>query len=181
MEELDKNKKLYILLGLLLIIVFVILTNLIKSNLNSKIDYNSDDVVADLLKSATLTYDRKVYSIMEDIIARYISSYNLDSNVSEEISYEDYYDVLEKTYKSKLSKDKYKEVVQNFFKSVEYVSDTGMDVSTRHITTNVIRRIYDLGDNRYLCIVGLLAGNEYGYIGISINDSQHTYEIFYLQ
>lgn len=181
MEELDKNKKLYILLGVLLITCFVILTNLIKNNLNSKIDYNSDDVVADLLKSATITYDREVYYIMEDIIVGYISSYDLDSTVGGEISYEEYYDVLDKTYKSKLSKSKYKEVAQNFFKSVEYTGDTGMDVSTEYITTNIIRAIYDLGDNRYLCTVGLQIPNSYGYIGISIDASNNSYEIFYLE
>lgn len=181
MEELDKNKKLYILLGLLLIICFVILTSLIKSNLNSKIDYNSDDVVADLLKSATITYDREVYYIMEDIIVKYISSYNLDYALGGENSYEDYYEVLEKNYKSKLGKSKYKEVAQNFFKSVEYTGDTGMDVSAEYITTNIIRAIYDLGDNRYLCKIGLLVPNSYGYIGISINTSDNSYEIFYIE
>lgn len=181
MEELDKNKRLYILLGILLIIVFVILTNLIKSNVNSKIDYNSDDVVADLLKSATLTYDREVYFIMEDIITKYISSYDLDSYVEEQANYEDYYAVLEKTYKSKLGKNKYTEIAQNFFKNVEYSSITGLDSRTRYITTNIIRAIYDLGDNRYLCAVGLVLGKQYGYIGISLNKSKNTYEIFYLQ
>lgn len=181
MDNVDKNKKLYILLGLLLIIVFVIVTNLIKNNFNSKIDYNSDDVVADLLKSATITYDREVYYIMEDIITKYIISYD-DVNFGEEqANYEEYYDVLEKTYKNKLGKSKYKELAKEFFKNVEIENESGMGLHTDYITTNVIRKVYDLGNDDYLCAVGLPNATGYGYIGISLNTSDNSYEIFYLE
>lgn len=181
MEEIDKNKKLYILLGLLLIVIFIVATNLIKKNLNAEIDYNSDNVVADLLKSATITYDREVYYIMEDIITNYIYSYDPFDIESVNSSYEDYYDVLEETYKSKLGKNKYKEVAQEFFKNVEVENTSAMDSHTNYITTNVIRRIYDLGNDSYLCLVGLLNSEENGYIGITINPTKNTYEIFYLE
>lgn len=181
MNNIDKNKKLYILLGLLLIIVFAIVTNLIRNNLNAKIDYSSDNVVADLLKSATITYDRETYYIMEDIITNYISSYSNVDLDDEQVSYEEYYDILEKTYKNKLGKSKYKSVATEFFKNVEYTDEFGMDIHTDYITTNVIRAIYDLGDNKYLCAVGLISNIEYGYIGISLNTSKNSYEIFYLE
>lgn len=180
MENIEKDKKLYILLGLLLIIVFAIVISLIRNNINSKVDYNSDSVVADLLKSATITYDREVYFVMENIITKYISSYEADS-ISGVANYEEYYNVLDDVYKSKLGKKKYKEVAQNFFKSVEYVDNTTMDRHTTHITTNIIRNIYDLGSNKYLCAVGLISSTEYGYIGISVNPSKNSYEIFYLE
>lgn len=181
METEDKNKKLYIIAGILLIIAFVIATNFIKNNLNSKIDYNSDNVVADLMKSATITYDRKTYYELEGIITKYISSYNKEVLAEDQLSYEEYYDVLEEEYKSKLSKAKYKEVAQIFFKSVEYTNSSSMDSMTTIVTTNIIRSIYDLGDNRYLCMVGISNNTKVGYIGIELVPSNNTYSIFYLE
>lgn len=181
MEEIDKNKKLYILLGVLLIIVFLIITNLIKNNLNAKVDYNSDDVVADLLKSATITYDRETYYILESIIVDYINSGDTNYDIENGKNYEAYYDVLNETYKSKLGKSKYKAVAEQFFKKFEYVESGAMDSQTLCITTNIIRSIYDLGDDRYLCILAYANDSEVGYIGISLNSATNTYEIFYLE
>lgn len=186
MEDINNNKKLYILLGVLLIIVFVIIINLIKSNLDMTIDYNSVKSGSDLIESANITYDRETYFILEGILDKFISSYNMEiendvPDSENAITYEDYYDVLSKSYRSRLSKNKYKEIAKNFLERFVYLDESGMDSMQMVISTNVIRGIYKLGDNKYICAVGLNSATSYGYIGISVNPFKNTYEIFYLE
>lgn len=182
MEIEEKSKRLYILAGVLLIFALAVAVNFMRNNLNQKINYNSDDVVADLLKSATVTYDRAIYYTLEDIIVNYIYSFDPESfYLEDQIGYEEYYEVLDETYRSKLGKAKYMETAKNFFESVRYTNSSSMDSITMTITTDIIRKIYDLGNNQYLCLVGVENGTKFGYIGIKLDTYNTTYNIFYLE
>lgn len=182
MEIEEKSKRLYILAGVLLIIALAVAVNFMRNNLNQKINYNSDNVVADLLKSATVTYDRAIYYTLEDIIVNYIYSFDPESfYLEDQIGYEEYYEVLDETYRSKLGKAKYMETAKNFLKCVARINSSDMDSMTEYVTSNIIRTIYDLGEDKYLCLVGIENGTKFGYIGIKLDTANTTYNIFYLE
>ena len=69
---------------------------------------------------------------------------------------------------------------QSFFKHFEFLSD-GMDPTTVYVSKNIIRSIYDLGEDRYVCKLSVYGKEDYGYIGIKLNPSKKSYEIFYLE
>ena len=180
MEDGINSKKMYIILGVVLIVIFALGTRLIKFNNESIINYNKIKSGQDLISSATLTYERSIYYTLEDIITNFISSYNIrnfDSNVS---SYEEYYEVLNDSYKYRLGKEQYLKLSQSFFKHFEFLSD-GMDPTTVYVSQNIIRSIYDLGEDRYVCKLSVYGKEDYGYIGIKLNPSKKSYEIFYLE
>ena len=181
MENVDKNKKLYILLGVLLIIVFVIITNLIKSNLNSTYDYGKISSGQDLMQNAAITYDRETYYVLDGIITKFVASYSSSDNSSDSVKYSDYFTVLDESYRNWLGKKKFDEVAEKFLKKFTYISEGDMDSNEAVVTTNIIRGIYDMGDSRYICVVGILNSSDYGYIGIKLNSYDKTYEIFYLE
>lgn len=181
MENVDKNKKLYILLGVLLIIVFAIITNLIRANLNSTFNYNKISSAQELAQGAAITYDRETYYVLDSIITKFISSYAPNDNSSDSVKYNDYFTVLDESYKKWLGKKKYSEVAENFLKRFAYVSDGAMDSNEVVISTNVIRGIYDMGNSKYMCVVGIPNSSDYGYIGIKLDSYDKTYEIFYLE
>lgn len=180
MEDVDKNKKLYILSGILLIVALAIATNFIRKNLGSDV-YNTDiKNRQDLLNPTSITYDREIYYTIDNILTEFVSSYSIDDSLKASASYEEYYDVLSKSYKDKLGKKQYKEKAETFFKRLEYTTGSEMDKRDIIVSRNIIRSIFDIGDDMYVCSVGIINKNDIGYIGIKLNKMKNTYEIFYL-
>ena len=183
MKEIDSDKKMYLLLGVLLLIIFFIGTNILRNKRNQVIDYDNINGGQNLLNSATVTYDREVYYILDDIIGKYIQSYEFSETIEGETSYKDYYEVLSKSYQYKLGKKKYIDIADKFLSKFLIISQGTMENQRNLVSFNVIRSIYqyDLKNDMYVCLVGVKDSANYGYIGIKLNRQNNTYEIFYIE
>lgn len=174
----ENYKKLYILLGILLIIIFVILRGLVINNRNTLIDYSKIEGGQDIITNQKITYDREIYYIFENILKNFIDSYSNENNTS---SYKDYYNVLNSSYKSKLSRKEYQKICISFFKRLTVDASSELSSMTEISNENIVRSMYDLGDDKYVCVVGLPDQSDYGYLGIKLNRNKKTFEIFYLE
>lgn len=176
MEKISE-KKLYILMGALLIIVFIILRSLILSDRNQLLDYSAIESGEDVIKNHKLTFDREIYYTLDGILEKFINAY---SDIGSTRSYKDYYKTLNSEYKKELSKSEFIEECDKFFSVLKISTDSVMEDVAVYQTENIIRTIYDLDDDMYVCVVGLTSSNEYAYIGIKLNTTQKTFEIFYI-
>ncbi|MBR5228133.1 MAG: hypothetical protein IKV94_05820 [Clostridia bacterium] len=175
----NKNKKLYLIMGCIVIVFLIILTNLIRSDNEAIIDYGDVESVSDILVNATLDTDRETYYTLDAIISKFVSSYSVNEENDE--GYEEYYNVLHKSYRDELGKSKYKEIAKNFFDKLTITQETGMSTLSYVQSERILRQIYAIDTNTYLCVVGAENSSKVGYIGIKLNNETNTYSIFYLE
>lgn len=181
MKEINENKMLYLLLGILLLVIFFVGTSILKSKRGQVIDYSEIKSAQELLDFADVTYDRETYYILDNIIDNYICSYAFENTIEGNVGYKDYYDVLNSSYRYDLSKNDYVSKAEKFLKRFLVTSQGNMEKQCNLVTRNVIRKIYKLDNDMYLCTVGLKDNTDYGYIGIKLDKINKTYEIFYLE
>ena len=176
-QNKDKDKKLYLLMGILVIVILFVLRSLITSQNYAIVDY--DEIISGMtiVSKGTITKDREVYYIVEDILTNMHNAYS--SSDKNEI--EKYYEVLNKSYKNKISISKFLELIDGFFNNmVDIIIDTDGELEVAE-TKNVIRSIYMIDTDTYICIIGSQTSQTFGYIGLTLNTYNSTFEIFYLE
>jgi len=177
--EQNKDKKLYLIMGILLILIFWILRNLIISDKDYIVDYSELPDGKSLAYSGDIIFDRDIYYVLDDIIGKFVTS---EASINdEEDSSDDYYKTLNSGYKKRISRNEYNTLVNNFCNRLIVSDSSGFDNNKYLETTNIIRNMYDLGNNTYICTVGLSDTEEYGYIGIKLYPKEYLFEIFYIE
>lgn len=174
-----KDKKLYLLMGILVIIILIVLRSLITSQNNAIIDYSETTSGIHIIQKGKVTKDREVYFIIQDILENMSGAYT-ESNL-DEITIEDYYDVLNKSYRNYIGKTKYLELMDNFFNKLTYTDTSGMGVYTNIQITGAINSIYELAKDTYICMLQLTDTSDIGYFGVKLTPDDNTFEIFYLE
>ena len=199
-NNLKKNQK--IVLGLIVVIfVLLISTSILKNNLknqNNPWSYKEaakfETINANIVHTNTIN-DRVKYWEMYSIIDKYI---NTIIN-KEEYSVDEYYEILTKEYKRKITKNEFKIKLNEFFNMFVYQTNSGQYNKVDYIIDNIY--LYD--NNMYLCHIlvnteemseidrNLYYNNDSedvvterkteGYIGIKLNEVSSTYTIFYIE
>lgn len=189
MENLNMSNKTLLLVLSIILVLFIIINYLINNLEEAEYDYES-------LSASTLMYqgeeikDRKIYYTLEGIIKKYLSSYyGIDSNGNEiyleeepEYNYQEYYEALTEDYKNYLGKKGYTEVAEKFLNKF-YIQGGGSEIEGHNYmyTYNIIKQIYKIDQNTYICELYSYINNKYGYIGIVINPNIQEYRIFILE
>lgn len=121
------------------------------------------------------TYDRKLYWNLNDIIAEFIEASKYASS-GKSFSTDNYYEALTPEYKVFLGERKYLDVSEKFLKKFVI---TGVQEET-YKTFDIISQVYEFQDNMYICeLKG--TDNQIAYMGILLNESNKTFEIFYIE
>lgn len=177
--DINKDKKLYLILGILAILILVILRNLITSGNDAVINYNELTSGYQIVRSGTETKDREIYYIVQDILINMSNAYSGSSEQGTEI--EDYYNVLNKSYRNKIGKTKYIELVDKFFKKLTIVDSGGMGAYSFIQIMGSIKGIYELEQDEYVAVLQLGDYSELAYFGVTLDTDNNTYEIFYIE
>lgn len=184
-QELTYQERLILALALIaLIILLTIIINLVKGN-KETIDYK--EITGETLYFEGITNkDREVYWILNDIIATFVDSYNLEldnvyTTYKEKIVYsrEDFYEVLSDEYKNNLSKKDYlmlsKTMLEKFAKYGAIEKNTDFIQVVKELSTNTY------SSNMYICKLKTVDTIKESYIGIQLYPSTKSYNIFYLE
>lgn len=174
-----RDKKLYLLMGILVILILIVLRSLITSQNDAIVDYDEITSGIQIIQKGEVTKDREVYYIIEDILTNLSSAYG-ESELGEN-SIESYYDVLNKSYKHYIGKTKYLELINNFFSKLTYTDSSGMGVYSNIQTTGAIKEIYELDKDTYISVLSLNDSTSYAFIGVKLDTDMNTFEIFYLE
>jgi len=174
-----KDKKLYLLMGILVILILIVLRSLITSQNDAIINYNEVTSGLYIVQKGKVTKDREVYYIIQDILIDMSSAYTESELV--ETTIDEYYDVLNKSYRNYIGKTKYLELINNFFNKLTYTDTSGMGVYTYIQITGTIKGIYEIDKDTYICILQLTDTSDFGYFGVKLNPDDNTFEIFYLE
>ena len=172
----DRQKLVFFVVALLVLI----LITYIAFRVAKSVDYSKVQPSDYILKYEIQT-DRKTYWILEDIISNYIYSSRYNETDENNVSYVDYYEAFDSEYQKYLGKSKYLKLAESFFE--KFRVEQSLEGSESSIkTTNLIESYYkDPSDSsRYICRLNTAKGDEFAYIGISLNTSKKTYTIFYL-
>lgn len=185
MEKL--NNKTVLLISTLLLLLLFFGNMLLKSLRNSDdiMDYKAVNI--DELKSKSkIISDRKTYYTLEGIVNKYIMSYIPSSdqeqlNETPEHTYEEYYDALTEGYESYLKKDDYLTLAKTFLNKFYVISEGEMEGITYMDTDNVLKEIYEVDTDSYLCHLSCTKNNKDAYIGLKLETSKKQFSIFYLE
>ena len=191
MENLNiSNKKLLLLLSVVLVL-FIIINSFINKDKNSIIDYSKDISAKDLISKGTEISDRKIYFTLESIIIKYVNSYNnakdesgnlIDLENEYEYSYEEQYDSLVDSYKSYLNKKEYITVADKFMNKLLVKSgDNDTEVHYFMDTNALVKGVYQIADNTYMCKLYSSYNDKEAYIGIVLDTKNSTYGIFFIE
>lgn len=153
---------------------------------NDEIDYKTANKDTFISKSI-VSYDRHIYAILDDIIRKYIDSYQtvekLDTTNLVEYVYigyttEEYYKALTPSYKKYLGKKGYMNLAKNMMEKFVTKNENGIVI---HCDIP-IKEIYQIKNtDMYFCELNTLNDGINSYIGIKISNSSNTYSIFYLE
>jgi len=201
-KELDKKQKTVLLLLCAIIILFIgtrILKSSTKDNKNVW-DYKKADSIESIrtvVSSANHIDDRIKYWELTTILDKYVATITENSSTS----YKQFYNILTKEYKRKISKKEYNNLASEFLYGFVYQSN---DDSDKYIMADYsIKDIYLYDEDMYLCYISvnidnmsendksLYYKNDYqdivvdrktdGYIGIKLDRTNSTYSIFYIE
>lgn len=180
MEGKKVDSKL-LLFTLLLGLITLLLLNyfLDKSRNNNSIwDYDKLESVEDIMYTGKRVTDRETYYALETIIYDYLDSYIADSNDDESINYEYYYNFLAKNYKEHLSKKEYKEVAEKFLNKFYINMDSDYVAMYKY---QLLKEIYLLDENVYVCKLESKRNNETAYIAIRLDLAKRAFNIVYIE
>lgn len=184
------NKTLLVILSLVL--VLLIIFNVIFKSERNKDNINYGKVTAeDLIYDGTEVKDRQLYFTLESIISKYISSYKtaydsdgnlIDLESDSKYSYEDYYGALTDEYKSYLGRSKYIEVAKKFMTNF-FVKSGSEEVEVHYFmdTYQLIKGVYEIDENMYICKLYSSYNDKTSYIGIALDTGNMEFRIFFLE
>lgn len=177
-----KQKMLFALLCLVVLMIGTYILSSPKDGINYK-TANKDTFIS----NSTVSYNRDVYAILDDIIKKYIDSYQtiekLDTTNLIEYVYlgyttREYYSALTPGYKKYLGKGKYMELAKSMLNKFVTRNENGIVIHN----DIPIKEVYRINDtNMYFCKLNTINENIESYIGIKIDSSSNTYSIFYLE
>lgn len=176
MEKKD-DKKLYIILGILVICILVVLRSLIVGNKNAIVNYSKINTGYDIVAQSEEINDREIYYIIESILSKLVNSYR---NFNE-YDIGEYYDVLDKSYKSKISQSEYLDLINVFMEKLKVVSEGNMELQVDYVYENSIKGIYEVEEDSYIAMISAEQTGEVGYIGVTLNQDKNTFQIFYIE
>lgn len=170
-------------------LIFLILAwNLVKVyNPYSKFDYR--EITRDtLLSDSSVEYNRENYWILNNILENFLNSSvtvssentngeGAESSLHYKYSTEEYYETLNKDYKVFLNKKEYLQLANNVINNYKENYESLYTVSTRAPIRNIYK-LTNYGDNYFLIRLNTSVES---YVGISIDKSSSTFEIFYLE
>lgn len=168
---------------LILIVMFIVISIFKSDNKNyNLLEYSDNLNIKEVITTLTISEDREVYYVLEGIIQKFMISSS--DAISESYDYdadmvEDYYSVLTSEYKKYLKKDEYLKLVSNFLDKFTTVSKSSIEELHYLETKNIIKNIYCLNEESYIC--ELVYDEKYSYIGIVLDEKTFTYNIFYIQ
>lgn len=190
MEKLNISNK--ALLGILaIILVLLIIINFLLENMRQTgLDYENIEA-SKLINQGEKVTDREIYYTLEDIIVKYISSYNtvVDEQgntyyleAQAENSYEEYYEALIESYQVYLNEEEYIEVARNFLNKFFVIGgDPEFEVHYYMQTQGILKGVYELQQNEYICKLYNKTNHKYGYIGIVLDPKEEQYRIFIIE
>lgn len=189
MENLNMNNKTLLLILSIILVLLIIINYLINNLEKNEYDYESLSV-SKLMYQGEEIKDRKIYYTLEGIIKKYLSSYygtdskgvEIDLEEEPEYNYQEYYEALTDEYKNYLGKQGYFETSEEFL-SKFYVESGDPDIEMHYYmdTYDIIKQIYKIKQDTYICEVYCDSNNKYGYIGIVLNTDVKEYRIFILE
>lgn len=140
------------------------------------IDYKIADSNYFIFNSEETT-DRDVYWNLEEILSKYLGSYQSEyNNEVENVEY--YYNSLDNNYKKFLGKKKYIEISNNIIQKMVGDTKEGMVSLPAQIIKNVYK--VNIDNNMYLCKLNTLDENDNAHVGIILNTERKEYSIFYI-
>ncbi len=189
--DIKENTTIYqkIALAIVVLILLIILTYGIKNIRIEKswVDYKSA-TPSTFINVSFSESDREKYWIFNDIIIKFLNSCQteIEFDTSNLIEYnytgyslKEYYNVLDDTYKDYLKMKDYLKISEEMVRKVYGTNEKGVVFNNE----NIIDEIYKLynEDNKYICKLKTKTENEYAYIGITLNEDNKTFNIFYLK
>lgn len=174
METISSKQKLILAICFLLIIIVLLW---ISKQIFNKDEFDYRKITHDdFIYSGLINTDRQIYWSLNEIISNILNSYK---NIGKEegIKPEDYYDVLSEDYKEYLGKRKYKKLINEFLQ--KFVVKNSYTTTIK--TSRIIENVYYLDNNRYICELSTASEENKAYIGITLNTSNKTYNIFYIE
>lgn len=173
-DTISSKQKLILAICFLLIIIVLLW---ISKQIFNKNEFDYRKIGHDnFIYSGSLNTDRQIYWSLNEIISNILNSYK---NIGKEegIKPEDYYDVLSEDYKDYLGKGKYKKLINEFLQ--KFVVKNSYTTAIK--TSRIIENVYYLNNNRYICELSTASEENKAYIGITLNTSNKTYNIFYIE
>lgn len=178
MEGKKVDPKLMLFTLILVLIVLLLFNFLLEKNRTDEIwNYKEITTAEDIMYQGKRVTDRETFYTLEKIITQYLNSY-INVYNEDKIMYEDYYQFLTKNYKNYLSKKEYKQVAEKFLNKFYINIDSdyiAMD------TTRVVKRIYELDNSVYVCMLEGNKSKETGYIAIQLNTTEAIFNIVYIE
>lgn len=190
-KGLDKNKQ--IIIGLVIVMaILAMLTGIMKGWLvqDAKWDYKKINSAKDLISKGEISYERRIYWQLDEILKQYIYSYMYDQDTdTKEIAkapYKDYYKALTSDYSKYLSVSEYNKKAKIFLENMVIESDSpkGMYSPLPYKIAN----IYKYSGDVYLCEIEVKYAGENNiqkqrtmYMGIKLFERESKFNICYLE
>lgn len=177
-----------IYLSIIILIMFIIGTKLFEYFRNQKdsIDYKSANIDT-FLNDAEESYDRQVYWNLNDIISKFVLSYQtvekLDDSLLVEYRYtgyslDEYYKALDTNYQKYLGKSGYIKLAKQMLSKFATKNENGIVIST----DKIIEKMYKVNDeNVYICKLNAVENSKSSYIVIKLDTEKKNYSILYLE
>lgn len=179
MEGKRVDSKLLLFTLVLVLITLLLLNYLLNNSRSNGIwDYDNLESAEDVMYQGERITDRETYYALETIIYDYLDSYIVDSSDKENITYEDYYNFLTKSYKKHLSKKEYKEVAERFLNKFYINMDSDYEAMYKY---QLLKEIYLLDENVYVCKLESKRNNETGYIALKVDEAKRAFNIVYIE
>lgn len=185
-DKLSTVQKIY--LSIIILIIFIVGTKLfeyIRDNKDS-IDYKSANIDT-FLSSAEENYDRQVYWNLNDIIKKFVLSYQtiekLDDSLLVEYNYkgyslDEYYKALDANYQKYLGKSGYIKLAKQMLSKFAAKNENGIVIHA----DKIIEKMYKLYDeDMYICKLNTVEDSQVSYIVIKLDIEKKNYSIFYLE
>ena len=179
MEGKRVDSKLLLFTLVLVLITLLLLNFLLKGNkVNDVWDYKKIKSAQDVIYLGQRTEDRQIYYTLEEVISEYLDSY-----LSKDLTYKDYYQFLRSDYKKHLGRGKYLKVAENFMNKFNTFIDEDYQSMEK---TDIIKSIYEFNDNVYMCRLQSNRSEEYdemeeGYIAVQLSSRDNMYYIVYIE
>lgn len=175
----QKQKTIFLVIILIILILVTWIFRIFTTNRRLKSgavikNYNEIQDGSYFTTQSYPTYDRKLYWNLNDIIAEFIEASNY-KNSDKSFSTDNYYEALTPEYKAYLGERKYLEISEKFLNKFEISNSQ----EKRYKTYNIIEKVYVFQDNMYICeLKG--SKDQIAYMGIRLDESNKTFEIFYI-
>lgn len=169
----SKQKLLLAICFLLIIIVLLWISKQIFKK--REFDYKNMNHT-DFISEGIINNDRDIYWSLNEIIVNILVTYE-NIGKDDSIKPEDYYIVLSEDYKDYLGMSRYKKLINEFLQ--KFVIKNSYTTTIK--TSKIIKNVYYLDNNRYICELSTVSEENEAYIGITLNTANKTYNIFYIE